>query len=333
MTGQEDTAAALERLRQRPTMEQEFTAMRSLTTEIAAVAAELLPGVAFEWSKSDHLSTEQCFKPYDRTGAVMIGLESYRSVPSVDVPDHIWRQFTQRVRDIVVRIGALATETPENGVFYNAADGTKVSVSRDSGISIDTQVGCRLSAAQLDSRPNPTGPEETVYAQQRLLDRGSLESAATDMRSAVEEIGSAASSFTPRPVFEWGFAESYRPNACGTPYDRTEGTMLILEDYQIESRTAIADEGWQQVADRARDVAARFGATPPVVSEMPGNYTQTFVNSEDGARISVRKDQRTITISAQTGCRMADDPRLYRSALQTPTGRVPYSTLAPPPTS
>ncbi|MEV0683904.1 LppA family lipoprotein [Nocardia sp. NPDC050378] len=333
MTGPEETAAALERLRQRPSMEQEFTAMRSITMEIAAVAAELLPGITFEWSKSDHLSTEQCFKPYDQTGAVMIGLESYRSAPSVEVPEHVWRQFTQRVQDIAGRIGALATETPENGVFYNAADGTKVSMSRHSGISIDTQVGCRLSAAQLDSRPNPTGPEETVDAQQRLLERRSLESEFTDMRAAVEEIGSAASSFTPRPTFEWGFAESYRPKSCGIPYDRTEGTVLILEDYQVVSHATIADEGWQQVTDRARDVAARFGATPPVVSEMPGNYTQTFVNSEDGARISVRNDQRTITISAQTGCRLADDPRLHRSAVQTPAGRVPYPTLAPLPTS
>lgn len=38
--------------------------------------------------------------------------------------------------------------------------------------------------------------------------------------------------------------------------------------------------------------------------------------SGDGGHIAVRKNQLTVTITAQTGCRLAENPRLRRSGLQ-----------------
>ncbi|MFD4461567.1 LppA family lipoprotein [Nocardia sp. NPDC058480] len=342
ITGPEETAAATQRLRERPSAEAEFTAMRSTTMEIAAVAAELIPGITFEWSKSDYLRTEQCFKPYDQTGGAMIGLESYSSAPTVAVSDEVWQQFALRVKNIAERVGATVPSSGPDplvggGAFYNPEDGTRIWLGRNQGISIETKVGCRLYEAQLThaGQPTPTTLEETAAAEQRLLQRRSLEDELAEMRSAVEEIGAAVNGFLQSETFEWDSGISYEPKPCGRPYDQTQGTALALEDYEVKviSLSAIPDNGWQQFADRAREVAARFGATLPVISEIPGNYHQDFVNSEDGARISVRKNQLTVTITAQTGCRLAENPRLRRSGLPGPGEYVPYPTPFPTPTT
>ncbi|MGC4994043.1 LppA family lipoprotein [Nocardia salmonicida] len=342
ITGPEETAAATQRLRERHSAEAEFTAMRSTTIEIAAVAAELIPGITFEWSKSDYLRTEQCFKPYDQTGGAMIGLENYSSAPTVAVSDEMWQQFARRVQSIAERVGATVPSSGPDplvggGAFYNPEDGTKIWLGRNQGIAIETKVGCRLYEAQFTDagEPTPTTLEETAAAEQRLLQRGSLEDELTEMRSAVEEIGTAADSFLQSETFEWDSGISYEPKSCGRPYDQTQGTALALEDYEVKvvSLSDIPDNGWQQFADRAREVAARFGATLPVISEMPGNYHQDFVNGEDGARISVRKNQLTVTITAQTGCRLAENPRLRRSGLPGPGEHVPYPTAFPTPTT
>ncbi|MFI6225055.1 LppA family lipoprotein [Nocardia salmonicida] len=342
ITGPEETAAATQRLRERHSAETEFTAMRSTTVEIAAVAAELIPGITFEWSKSDYLRTEQCFKPYDQTGGAMIGLENYSSAPTVAVSDEVWQQFARRVQSIAERVGATVPSSGPDplvggGAFYNPEDGTKIWLGRSQGISIETKVGCRLYEAQLTDagEPTPTTLEETAAAEQRLLQRRSLEAELTEMRSAVEEIGTAADGFLQSETFEWDSGISYETKPCGRPYDQTQGTALALEDYEVKvvSLSAISDNGWRQFADRAREIAARFGATLPVISEMPGNYHQDFVNSEDGARISVRKNQLTVTITAQTGCRLAENPRLRRSGLPGPGEHVPYPASFPTPTT
>ncbi|WP_336086315.1 LppA family lipoprotein [Nocardia sp. SSK8] len=341
ITGPEETAAATQRLRELPGMETEFTAMRAVAVELGAVAAELVPGVSFEWSRSDSLDSRQCPAPYDQTGGQTIGLEPYRSTDPVAVSDEVWQQFTRRAGTVVSRVGATPSDpAPDprasSQSFGSAETGTTISVSRGSVISIDAHIGCRLSQADLTgaAQPDdPTGPEETAAAEQRLLERRDLESELAEMRSAVEEIGAAADGFLHAEKFAWEPGNSYQPKPCQRPYDQTQGTALELEEYKVDVvfRSDIPDAGWQQVTDRAHDVAARFGAALPAISVMPGNYFQNFVNDEDGARLTVRKDQNTVTISARTGCRLAHDPHLRSSELSPTAAPIPYATPVPPP--
>lgn len=320
ITGPAETAAAEQTLHELPSVETEFVRMRALTVELGAIAAEIVPGAVFEWSRSDFLNTQQCPAPYDQTGGQTITLESYRTTEPVAVSDEMWQRFTGRAREVVVRVGATPTgpaaDSQASGLtFRSMENGTEISIGRSRGVTVSAHIGCRLPESEFagDSQPDgPTDRDRTAAAEQRLLQRRDLDSELADMRSAVEEIGAAADGFLHTESFAWERGASNQPKPCERPYDQTKGATLELGDYEVEVvlLSAIPDTGWQQVTDRARDVAARFGAALPLVSVMPGNYFQNFVNEEDGARITVRKDQNTVTISARTGCRLAaEKPR------------------------
>ncbi|MFD3701968.1 LppA family lipoprotein [Nocardia sp. NPDC058658] len=330
----EELAAAQQRLQERPSMEAEFTSMRSMTVEIGAVATELVRGTSFHWSARDTLRSESCLNSYRQTGGERITLEDYNSAGPVDFSDSEWQQFTRRVEDIVTRVGAAPTDTPTGpsskfAKFRNSEDGTQISLSRGPAVSIETTVGCRLRDKPLNNanQAPATGPEETAAAQQRLLQRSSVEHELAAMRSAVEEIGTAADGFLQTESFVWEKGIPDRPDACKQPYDQTQGVNVNLPSYKVKvvSPSTIPDSGWQQVADRALQVAARFGATPPAISAAPGNYYQRFVNDEDGASITVQKVPGEITIGARTGCRLAAHP--------APGGHADYPTPIPPTTS
>ncbi|RDI56003.1 LppA family lipoprotein [Nocardia mexicana] len=159
-TGPQDTAAAAQRLQQRPSLEDSAAQLQQLVEQIGAAATELVPGLRWEW-QNDEMS-KACPPPYDRTNGRILNLRLYVSTPNTPLPDDIWPRFVERVRPLAATVGATAPETMQDQTgkhdvrFVNPDDGTTIKIGSQATTVIGGTVGCRLPHDQFATPVRPT---------------------------------------------------------------------------------------------------------------------------------------------------------------------------------
>lgn len=163
-----------------------------------------------------------------------------------------------------------------------------------------------------------SGPEETAGAAEKLVSLPSLEDTETQVRQAVEELGAHVSSLVPGLTWRW--IRSRSSADCDPPYDQTQGQQVRLQFYSASR--GIPDEVWPQVRDRARELAARVGATESEkFANEPGHHNVRFF-SREGTAFQVGSQGAVIT--SNTGCRLP-------AAMKSPPDGPPSSAGPTPP--
>ncbi|WP_216893620.1 LppA family lipoprotein [Nocardia alni] len=177
-------------------------------------------------------------------------------------------------------------------------------MTRPAGRSIRAAVATALILAttgcgMFDDNPyQKSDPTKTARAAERLTGLPSLEDTEARLKSAVAELGAYVSSLV--PGMNWQWADDRSIQICDPPYDRTPGSRVEIPRYV--SHPAIPDAVWPQVLDRARRLAARFGATgSEVFADQPGNHTVRFYSPE-GTEVFI--GSRGAVIAGNTGCRL-----------------------------
>ncbi len=157
-----------------------------------------------------------------------------------------------------------------------------------------TTTGCGMS----DDPYKPTDADKTAKAASQLAKLPTLEDTEAQLKSAVGELGTYVSSLVPGLTWQW--VDDRSVEICDPPYDQTHGSKVEMPRYA--SHPAIPDAVWPQVLDRARQVAAHFGATgSEVFADQPGNHTVRFYSPE-GTEVFV--GSRGAVIASNTGCRL-----------------------------
>ncbi|RDI68019.1 LppA family lipoprotein [Nocardia pseudobrasiliensis] len=142
-----ETAAAAQRLRQRPTLEDSERQLQRVVEQIAAAATELVPELRWRWEREK--TRLDCPPPYDRTDGRMLELALYVT-PDQPIPDRLWPQFIERIRPIAATVGATAPNAVQDRAgrhdvrFVNPDDGTTIKVGSQVATVIGATVGCRL---------------------------------------------------------------------------------------------------------------------------------------------------------------------------------------------
>ncbi|MFI5783158.1 LppA family lipoprotein [Nocardia sp. NPDC051570] len=159
-TSSQDTAAAAQRLLQRPSLEDSDAQLQGVVEQIGAAATELVPGLRWEWQR-DKMRLD-CSPPYDQTNGRMLNLRLYVSTPNQPIPDNVWPQFIDRIRPIAATVGATAPGTMQDQPgnhdvrFVNPDDGTTIKVGSQVATVIGGTVGCRLPRDQFNTPIRPT---------------------------------------------------------------------------------------------------------------------------------------------------------------------------------
>ncbi len=179
--------------------------------------------------------------------------------------------------------------------------------------AIFSTTGCGMSEAPYEK----TGPADTQKAATRLTELPTLEDTETQLRAAVVELGAYASSLVPGLTWQW--VDDRSLESCDRPYDQTKGSKVRLRNYV--SSPALPDTVWPQILDRARQLAAPFGATrSEVFADKPGNHTVRLYSQESTA---IFVGTQGAVISSNTGCRLpaARPPHLFGLGRHPPRNR------------
>ncbi|MDI3314402.1 MAG: LppA family lipoprotein [Mycobacterium sp.] len=148
----------------------------------------------------------------------------------------------------------------------------------------------------------PTDPDAASKAAATLNTLPSLEDTQTQLKTTIEQIGTAASAIA--PTLAWHWLDEPSRGGCSPPYEQSDGQEVLMPNYV--SNTPIPEENWQSVFDIARDAAAKLGANSiEVFRDAPGNHDVEFFD-ETGTTIRLGSQQVAL-ISGSTGCRLPRD--------------------------
>ncbi|WP_433625760.1 LppA family lipoprotein [Nocardia sp. CA-120079] len=164
-TTEQETAAAVQTLRNRSNLEDAEAQLHSAVEQIAAVATELVPGIQWEWI-DDHARLD-CSQPFDKTNGRMARLQN-RWARYTPIPEDVWPQFLERARVIAAGVGATSPQTMKDSSgtpegqrahdvwFYNETEGTTIKIASDRATIISGETGCHLPQANFNDPVRPT---------------------------------------------------------------------------------------------------------------------------------------------------------------------------------
>nr|WP_240945428.1 LppA family lipoprotein [Rhodococcus sp. HNM0569] len=155
-TGEQDTAAAAQRLTELPTLEATEAHAQRVAEELGAYITSLAPHLQWEWM--DSRSQSGCHRPYDQTDGKLVAIPNY--VAKGSIPDSIWPQALQRARELASELGATEVETFHNepgnrDVRFYSKEGTAIRFGDMGNTLIGIDTGCRLPEAVANSAPPP----------------------------------------------------------------------------------------------------------------------------------------------------------------------------------
>nr|WP_240945429.1 LppA family lipoprotein [Rhodococcus sp. HNM0569] len=158
-TGEQDTAAAAQRLTELPTLEATEAHAHRVAEELGAYITSLAPEL--QWERTRTRSQSSCTSPYDQTNGKEVKLQNFMA-PGL-IPDHVWPQALQRARELSAELGATEVETfhdePGNrDIRFYSKEGTALTLLSGTNTVIGMNTGCRLPEADANSTPPPPTP-------------------------------------------------------------------------------------------------------------------------------------------------------------------------------
>ncbi|WP_346764656.1 LppA family lipoprotein [Rhodococcus sp. HNM0569] len=155
-TGEQDTAAAAQRLTELPTLEATESHAQRIAEELGAYITTLAPHLQWEWKRSRTQSG--CHRPYDQTEGKLVALPAY--VAQDPIPESVWPRVVERARALAETLGATELETfhdePGNrDLRYYSREGTAVRFLNLDNAVISADTGCRLPEAVANRTPLP----------------------------------------------------------------------------------------------------------------------------------------------------------------------------------
>jgi hypothetical protein len=138
-------AAAMEKLRALPSLEDTEAQIRNAVVELSDYLASLIPGMNWDWY--DDRSNGGCMPPYNTTGEKDIYLAIYGG--SQPIPDSLWSRAVDRVKEVATGFGAgerdmVRDEPGSHEVWFTSPEGTTIRLGTRKMTTIVANTGCRL---------------------------------------------------------------------------------------------------------------------------------------------------------------------------------------------
>lgn len=151
-----ETAEALQKLRELPTLEETQAKLTRAVEELAAYASSLTPGLTWNWTRTDRQPTG-CDAPYDQTAGRQLSMPNYitqggDTAHGGGIPEDVWPAVQDKARELAAGLGVTESDplplkeaVGDREARFYGTNGTVLWLSTR-GISSNT--GCRLVAAE-----------------------------------------------------------------------------------------------------------------------------------------------------------------------------------------
>lgn len=172
------------------------------------------------------------------------------------------------------------------------------------GLAAAFAVVAALTGCTKNSGPSSSDVVDTEVRKE-LAGLPSLEDTRAALKSAVDEIATAAGQIVPGLTWRDVAGEPDAP--CGTPYNHTDG-MVAFTASRVGEGASVSEQQWVQIQGAASRIAKKAGApTLALLANGPGNHAVSFLGPA-GMAIKL-SSQETLSVSALTGCRLPADKK------------------------